>query len=307
MLDSVGIPRAALTDPDMRISNEASRQLYEASSRVAEDFGLRLSELRTPSIMGPVALIAREQPTVRAVIETMARYVSLHSEGTAIRLEDADDMVLIRVVQLYPSMGPARQAWELTVAQLVKTVRLYAGASWRPLSVSFKHGPPKSLATHHRIFGPNVDFDQEFIGIACTRADMARRNPGADPEMARQIERYLGTLGGSTEAGPPERVRELVQVLLPSGYCTSDFVARQLGLDLRTMQRHLAAAQTSFAQVLADVRSDLAAQYLERSERSLAEVSELLGFSALSAFSRWHHAHHGTTPSERRARLAQSR
>lgn len=300
MLDAVGIPRAALSDPDLRISNEAGRQLLELSSRAAEDFGLRLSDARKPSVLGPVALIAREQPTVRGVIEAIARHISLHTEGTAIRLEEADHLAVIRIVQLYPSMGPARQAWELTVAQIVLTLRLYLGASWRPLSVSFIHGPPKSLETHHRILGPNVDFDQDFIGFVCSRADLDQANVGADPEMARQIERFIEGLGGSHEAGPQERVRELVQVLLPTNHCTGEFVARQLGLDLRTMQRHLAAAQTSFHRIVEDVRTELTTQYLERSERPLADVSELLGFSALSAFSRWHRTRYGLSASDRR-------
>ena len=59
MLDAAGIPRAALTDPDLRFPTTAARDLLEASARGAEDFGLRLIDQRTPSIMGPVALIAR--------------------------------------------------------------------------------------------------------------------------------------------------------------------------------------------------------------------------------------------------------
>ena len=41
-------------------------------------------------------------------------------------------------------------------------------------------------------------------------------------------------------------------------------------------------------------------QYLEESDRPLAEVSELLGFSALSAFSRWHRTHYTCSASDRR-------
>jgi AraC-like DNA-binding protein len=91
-----------------------------------------------------------------------------------------------------------------------------------------------------------------------------------------------------------------VKGLLPTGRCTGDFVARQLGADLRTLQRQLAAAGTSFQEIVAEVRTDLAAQYLEGSERPLANISELLGFSALSAFSRWHQKQYGQSPSERR-------
>ena len=113
MLDSVGIPRTALTTPDLRISTTAVRDLLEQSGSAAEDFGLRLSELRSPSIMGPVALLLREQPTLRSAIEALIRYVSLHSAANHLSIEEIEDMVILRAVMTYPSPGPCRQATEL--------------------------------------------------------------------------------------------------------------------------------------------------------------------------------------------------
>src|SRR3981189_2906419 len=106
MLDAVGIPREALKDPDLRISTMAARDLLEQSSHAAEDFALRMSDLRSPSIMGPVALIAREQPTVRGVLEAIHRHHSLHTDVTSVPMEDAGDVTIVRVIQTWPSPGP---------------------------------------------------------------------------------------------------------------------------------------------------------------------------------------------------------
>jgi AraC-like DNA-binding protein len=300
MLDAVGIPRAALTDPELRVSTSAGRALLETSSRAAEDFALRLSEMRTPSIMGAVALIAREQPTVRAVMGSIVRYISLHSEANVFRVEETDDLAIIRTFMTFPSPGPSRQSAELTLAQLTRVLRLYLGAQWRPRSVSFVHSRPVSLDTHHRIFGPNVLFDQDFDGLVCKREDLDRPNPAADPDMARQIERYIQGLGGSADASLPARVRDLVRGLLSTGHCNAGSIARQLGMDLRTLQRQLAQPGTSFGDIVQAVRMELTVQFLEESDRPLAEVAELLGFSALSAFSRWHRTHYGRSASDRR-------
>src|SRR5688572_23546079 len=64
----------------------------------------------TASIMGPLALIAREQPTVRAVLEAVSRYRSLHADVTTVPLEDVGDITIVRLVQTWPSPGPDRQA-----------------------------------------------------------------------------------------------------------------------------------------------------------------------------------------------------
>ena len=300
MLDQAGIPRAALADPDLRIPATAVRDLIEASARGAEDFGLRMTDQRTPSITGPVALIAREQPTVRGVVETFGRHIALHSEATTLQLEDAGDLVIIHVRARFPTGGPTRQAVELSMGQVIRLLRMYLGAQWRPVSTSLVHGPPNSLQTHHRIFGPSINFNQDFDGFVCTRADLERQNPAADPEMARQIERYISGLAGAAQAPLPDRVREVIRGLLSTGRGAVDVVARQMAVDPRTLQRQLAAHGTSFIDILQEVRMELAAPYLEESERPLAEVSELLGFSALSAFSRWHRTHFGHSASDRR-------
>jgi AraC-like DNA-binding protein len=306
MLDAVGIPRTALSDPDLRVPTAATRDLLENSARAAEDFGLRMSELRTPSLMGPVALITREQPTVRDVILALVKYFPLHSRAMMLRLEEAGDVAIVHSSPRFPTPGSARQSVELGMAQLVRILRLYLGAHWRPAGVSFVHSPPSFLETHHRIFGPAVAFNQDFDGVVCLRSDLDQPNPSADPEMARQIERYLEGLAGLAEAPLSVRVREMIRNLLPTGRGTIENVAIQMGVDQRTLQRQLAAETTSFIDILQEVRMELTGPYLEESDRPFAEVSELLGFSALSAFSRWHRQHYGCSASDRRKAWSKS-
>ena len=50
------------------------------------------------------------------------------------------------------------------------------------------------------------------------------------------------------------------------------------------------------------VRVELVTRYVENRDRSLASVAELLGFSALSAFSRWFRSQFGCSVSEWRTR-----
>jgi AraC-like DNA-binding protein len=56
------------------------------------------------------------------------------------------------------------------------------------------------------------------------------------------------------------------------------------------MHRHLANEGETFSSLLDSVRSELATRYIDNRDRSLTTTAELLGFSALSAFSRWFRA-----------------
>jgi AraC-like DNA-binding protein len=64
----------------------------------------------------------------------------------------------------------------------------------------------------------------------------------------------------------------------------------------------VAAHGARFSAIMESVRAELAAAYLGSGERSLTAIADLLGFSALSAFSRWHVQRFGESLSARRAR-----
>ena len=49
------------------------------------------------------------------------------------------------------------------------------------------------------------------------------------------------------------------------------------------------------------MRAELVTRYIDNRERPLASVADLLGFSALSAFSRWFRSQFGCSVSEWRA------
>jgi AraC-like DNA-binding protein len=93
---------------------------------------------------------------------------------------------------------------------------------------------------------------------------------------------------------------------LPSGLCSADRVAKHLGVDRRTLHRHLAREGETFTSLLDTVRAELATRYIGNRDRPLASVSESLGFSALSAFSRWFRNRFGCSVSQWRASQGRS-
>ena len=78
-----------------------------------------------------------------------------------------------------------------------------------------------------------------------------------------------------------------------SGLATS---SRNQYLD--TEQKH--QASMIYQQLLADVRRELAEEYIERSDLSVNEIAYMLGFSDCSNFARSFRRWMGTSPSEYR-------
>jgi len=299
LLADAGLPARCLEEPDLRIPAPAVGRLLELAAERAGDsaFGLQMAQARRLSNLGPLGLLLRDEPTLRSALEAVAQHIHLHNEAITVRVEQISSLVVIRV-ELFTQQGAAvRQATELTVGVLYRVLALFLGTTWSPRLVCFSHGRPASLAAYRRAFGPAVEFGHEFDGIVCNAAELDTPNPGADPVMARYTHQLLAR--GAARATSRVRVRQAAVLLLPRGHCRIEVVAQHLGVDRRTVARRLAAEGTTFSALVAQLRSELLARYLDDGSRPLSEIAALLGFSAPGAFARWHRQRFGTTASSR--------
>src|SRR5262245_64870442 len=139
MVDAVGLPRECLSDPDVTIRLAAVARLLESSAKSAgiDNFGLRLSEKRLPSNLGPVGLIAREQPTARTAVEVIARYIGLHSDGISVRIREDTDLVLVMPVVSVSRSVPLRQMVEQSVGVTFRTLKIILGTDWKRQIIGF--------------------------------------------------------------------------------------------------------------------------------------------------------------------------
>ena len=302
VLADVGLPRACLHEPDLRIPAEAVRALLELSAERSgiETFGLRLAESRRLSNLGLLALVLREEATLGRVLQAMVRFGRLHNEALFLRIERAGEVTVIREELIAGRAVSVRQATELTLGVLVRLLGVFMGPHWRPRRVCFAHAAPADRSVHRRVFGERiVAFDEDFNGLVCSTGDLDAPNPAADPVMARYARQVLESTspGAATLA---QEVRQLVFVLLPTGQCNAGLVAQHLGMDRRTVHRRLAREGESLSSLVDAARCELAERYLREGSRPLADVAALLGFSALSVFSRWHSMRFGSSPSVRR-------
>lgn len=301
LLRKVGLSRALLEDPEQRIPAEAAVALLEEAAQQAHcmDFGLRMAESRQLSDFGVVSLLISHQPTLRDALTTTIEYRHLINDSLAMQIEDAGKMVIVR--EEIVSHAPARQATELALGVLHRMCHALLGARWRPHSVNFRHEAPPDLRLHRRLFACRLEFGSEFNGIVCAAADLDAPNPGADPAMARYARRFVESLPRVSEPSVRLDVRKAIYLMLPSGRAGSSYVAQGLGLSVRTLQRQLDEAGTSFTELLNEVRRELAQRYVENPDLAMLRIAELLGYATPSSFTRWFIAQFGMAPQAWRA------
>ncbi|MFJ5274721.1 AraC family transcriptional regulator ligand-binding domain-containing protein [Streptomyces sp. NPDC088358] len=298
LMKRVGLDTAALAVQDRWISGAAAVQVLELSAEAAghEDFGVLLAGLRRFSNLGPISLVVREEPDVRSALGLLMRHEHMYNEVLHTRLSEGNGLATLKVeLQLGEAME-ARQATELAVAAYHRVLCEFLPARWRPLSVWFRHPAPTDAATHRRVFGPIVEFGREFDGIVFYADGLEAPNAMADPLLREYARQYFEAIAVPRDTTVADRVRELIEVLLPTGRCSIEQIARSLGVDRRTVHRHLASSGETFSSLLNATRRHLAEQFVASPRRSLTEISDLLGFSSLSAFSRWFREQFGCSP-----------
>ncbi|MFE7313356.1 AraC family transcriptional regulator [Streptomyces sp. NPDC057555] len=298
LLRSVGLASAELALQDRWISGIAVVRLLDLSAAAArrDDFGLLLARRRRFSQLGPISLVAREEPTVRSVIDLLIRHEDAYNGLLHGYLDESEGRAAVKVELELGKPVPTRQATELAVAVFHHVLREILGDRWQPVAVFFTHGAPADPATHRRVFGPVVGFDREFNGIVLRPTDLDAPNPQSDPLLHAYARQYFDSVTETRGAALPDRVRELIEALLPTGRCSIEEVARSLGMDRRTVHRHLASAGETFSSLLDATRARLAEQFVAHPQRSFTEISLLLGFSAPSGFSRWFRKQFGCSP-----------
>jgi AraC-like DNA-binding protein len=255
-----------------------------------------MAETRQKFGTGVVNVLLAHKRTLREVLLAAAEYRHLLNEALAVHIEDAGGTVTIREELVVEPGTPTNQAIELAVGVLARHSSALLGDHWKPRSVHFTHQGPQDLTFHRRFFGCPLEFRSDFNGFVCAAADLDYPNPAADPELVRYAESLADSLNVTGVDSTALEVRKAIYLLLPVEQATVELVARHLRLSVRTMQRQLELAHTSFSRLVEEVRGELAVRYMSNPRYPIGRVSALLGYSQQGSFTNWFSSRFGVTP-----------
>lgn len=148
------------------------------------------------------------------------------------------------------------------------------------------------VALYRRTFGIDCEFDQPCNELRYSAAWLDRpaayRNPITVAMAAEVCERLL--VEAKTAGGITRRIYNLL-LERPGQFDDMEVLARKLNTSSRTLRRHLTTQGTSYKEILDDVRSHLAKEYLRTTRMSIDDIAGTLGFSDAAnfrhAFRRW--------------------
>ena len=294
-----------ITDDDTPIVVRRQIRFLNLVAEAMNDelLGFHLAQAGDLRSFGLLYYVAASSDTVGDALRRSARYLAISNEGVASTYSvDADCKFEVRYVGVTRSLDRHQILFLMTL--LVRSARHLTGLRVTPTAVRFAHyssGDSPELAA---FFGDNVEFAASGDDITFTRATNDLRIISADPYLNQLLVSHCeGALSHRAAKRGTFRaaVENAIVPLLPHGKAHAAEVAQKLGLSQRTSARRLSSEGLSFSQVLEDLRSDLAKQYLLKEGLSVSRIAWLLGYQEVSAFTHAFKRWTGKTPRELRA------
>jgi len=296
-----GIDPTLLKVPGKRLPVRATQRLMRMIDQVVSDphFGIDVAKQMHGTAMHAVGYAWLSSATLAEGLRRLTRYFRVLSEVWSLQVEETPSGT--RASYAFTAALPQPPLWlhDWLPAGLVRLSRLTYGESFAPLEAALVRQPPDDVRPFQEWFRCPIAWGAARTSVLFRREDLTQALPTANPDVALANERVaLEYLERLDRADVTAQVRRRILEQLPSGPPTQTEIARRLALSPRTLHRRLADTGTSFADLLDEMRRELAAGYLQRTEHSVAEVAYLLGFAEVSSFNRAFRRWTGRRPSE---------
>jgi AraC-like DNA-binding protein len=305
LLTQVEIDPSDAGRSDVFVPLHSAVMVLETAAKVTStpNLGRRLAALQGIEILGLVGIAASSARDVAEALTIFERFLAAYSPGLGLRVMDLETpgRSFIEYQLLDPDVLASPQHNELAVGVILRVLRHLLGDLHRPVRAHLPHQPLASPAEYLESFGCRTRFGESATGLTIRTADLSRPLR-SDSQAHRAVVEYLETIVGD-EAATLASVRTLVGRLLPGGRVTLEFVATQMNLHSKTLQRRLAAEGATFASVVDTIRRDTAQRLLRDTRITMAHLARELGYSEQTVLTRSCHRWFGEGPAAYRRRL----
>lgn len=300
LLDDTGLNLAELANPLFRLPLASLNNLFEKAIQLTDEPGLSVlmglqMKLSSHGFIGFAAMTARN---VREALDIAQRFVALRSSAITFRLEEDEKNAYFYIDQ---SRSDAPLGEALITSLMVGFARMGEAVTNRPLlgRADVRFAEPAYYARFRSVIPGEINFNQPCNRLVFPRAYLDLPLIMADPvatQLAReQCERELISL--SQQHNVSTQVRALIQDEA-AGFLSVEAVAQRLHTSERTLKRQLAQENTSYSEILEDIRKQQAITLLEERELSIDRIADRLGYSDVANFTRAFKRWTGETPGQ---------
>lgn len=270
--------------------------------------GLKLAQNIQPATFGTIGLLFQTCATFSEALDIAVKYNGFLSNIGQSHVEFSPGQVHLYWQCLAGSEQFKQHATDYVMASLLALLKFRIPQySCYLIALYLSHPAPKHpqyLQYYQDIFPCPVYFDQERSYLQFDQHILKQRLPHADALLKNTLEQYADQqLLGRNDPSLQEKVRYHIKKMLISDLPRREEIAAKLGMSGRSLHRKLQQQNTSYQDLLDDVRLDFAQTQFHHSELNIAQLATQLGFLSPQAFYRWFKKNSGMTTQQFRMHI----
>ena len=296
LLVQVGLHEGTLNADRARIPIAKCAALFEQAAEVTGDgcFGLHFGQTRKTRDAGLIGYVGLSSPTVMEFIKNLSRYRRVYNDALELETDALEERG--QLCWWFRGLGSqkSRQCVEFSSTNVLRALREMTGRKLVPKRIAFAHARTNDVGEFERFFGCPVRFGSQMNIIQMKISDLHVRLVTADDQLLILLRHHCqDVLSRHSEQTPSlvETVEHLIADRLTNRKASLESVATEVAMSSRSLSRRLAELDTSFSDLVENLRKGLALRYLHETDLSFTEIAFLLGYNNVSsfnhAFKRW--------------------
>lgn len=281
---------AAGTVPTFSLADYMELLNICAETTLTPNFGLRFGARYRRRDLGLIAYLFTYNHRLADSMTGFQTYFSTLQTHSHYAHYTAGDMAVVEY--LAPGPDPLFKAQDAEFSMMVqlRCFQFSLGQNWTPTRMEFEHPCLSTPDIMSRALNCEIRFGCGMNRILFPKSQLFSENPQADPRIVALIQDALDA--ERAEAEKPVDFVEAVQRKVREHFrkerpVTADAIAGALGISVSQLDYRLRALSLSFRRELNAIRQAEAESLLTNSDLAIGEIASRLGYSEVSAFSRW--------------------
>jgi len=229
----------------------------------------------------------------------ISRFFRVISSAGTVEVNEHLNTVNVSLILPVPYGIAENSGIDSAFALFLKLCRTAHEGNIKPITLNMRRPKPIAFESFDHFFQCPIHYNSTVDEITFNKVEMVKTLPLANPGLARANDQvvinYLKKFEIETTLS---KASSIIIEALPLGTPSVQYIADQLFISSKTLQRRLKGENITFSSLLNNIRLSLAQNYLTQGSWNISEVSFLLGFTEPSNFTRWFKGVSGQSPVE---------
>jgi AraC-like DNA-binding protein len=284
-----GINPEEIGDSENMVEWEKAALIWVPLLKLSGDpmIGLHIGMGVNKLLHGMVGFLIQSSKDLDQALQMLCRYGHMTSPMVEYRYT-VNDVAILEIGQhkmwLMKHPEPARHAHDFLFAAIVNTCYTLTGKHIVPLRIELTY-EMREISEYRKFFGCEVLFNKDANRIVLNKEDISTPLLTSDQSMYQLFNSILADKLALLETNSTvENLKQVLFMQFKGRIPTIEEAAAALNITPRNLQRKLQQEQATFRDIAGEIRKEIAFQLMQNPAIKISEVSDILGYSDLTAF-----------------------